>query len=131
MLRTATPLQTMQASDKPALKFTMPPVCSGDEFAADPAPPGSRPRNLILYIYSLPTKNIMGFSTRKGKEGTMNVANKDGQWQGFLIESKSYMSYATMSKRERVKFWLRVPFVWLNFMWMIATDGYSRRIVMK
>ena len=38
-------------------------------------------------------------------------------WKGFVVESKSYMSYERMGKRERVRFWLRFPISWLRFQW--------------
>lgn len=54
-------------------------------------------------------------------------------FRGFLIESKSYMSYATMSKGERVRFWFRFPFAWFRFQWsgltQRALDGW--RAVVK
>ena len=36
-------------------------------------------------------------------------------WRGFYIESKSYMSYDTMSIYERIRFWLRFPVAWVKF----------------
>ena len=46
-------------------------------------------------------------------------------WKGFLIESKSYMSYERMGKRERVRFWLRFPLSWFRFQW----SGLTMRAV--
>jgi len=36
-------------------------------------------------------------------------------WQGFLIESKEYMNYAKMTRRERLSFWFRYPRAWFSF----------------
>jgi hypothetical protein len=37
-------------------------------------------------------------------------------WRGFVVESKSYMSYNGLSPRQKVWFWLyRFPRAWLRF----------------
>lgn len=50
-------------------------------------------------------------------------------FRGFLIESKSYMSYERMSKSERVRFWFRFPFAWFRFQWSGLTYACSGLVV--
>lgn len=51
-------------------------------------------------------------------------------WQGFTVESKKYMSYERMSRRERMRFWFRFPFSWFRFqrggLTLRAADGLRR-----
>lgn len=49
-------------------------------------------------------------------------------FRGFLIESKSYMSYERLSKSERVRFWFRFPFAWFRFQWSGLTNACSRTL---
>lgn len=37
------------------------------------------------------------------------------EWRGFFNESKSYMSYNTMTAKKRRRFWLKMPVAWARF----------------
>lgn len=61
--------------------------------------------------------------------GTVFEGEKSSEprvWRGFLIESKSYVSYETMSRKEKISFWLRFPFKWVAFQWYGLTDRLSQ-----
>ncbi|MCP4540613.1 MAG: hypothetical protein GY832_26040 [Chloroflexi bacterium] len=43
-------------------------------------------------------------------------------WKGFIPESKSYLNYATRTRREKFSFWRQVPRAWLHFQWAALRD---------
>lgn len=60
-------------------------------------------------------------------------------WRGFVVESKSYMSYDGLSPRQKVCFWLyRFPRAFVRFQWFgltqraldgwRAVENFGRRI---
>lgn len=50
-----------------------------------------------------------------------------GKWRGFLIESLSYMGYQKMNGREKLRFWLRFPSVWLGWYWL-TVRGQTKKL---
>lgn len=49
-------------------------------------------------------------------------------WRGFVVESKSYMSYDGLSPRQKVWFWLyRFPRAFVRFQWFGLTTACTGR----
>jgi hypothetical protein len=52
------------------------------------------------------------------------------RWRGFLVVSKSYMGYDTMSTRERFRFWCRYPKAASHFC-LLSLGDWLRKTVAR